>query len=103
MGLVSEVISGFSGKRIFGYEFVAFSSLAIAILGFLVWGHHMFVAGQSVHAGMVFSLLSFLVAIPSAIKVFNWTATLYKGSVSLNAPMLYALGFIGLFSIGGRT
>src|SRR5437899_875204 len=102
MGVVSELIACFSRKRVFGYGFVAFSSLAIAVLGFLVWGHHMFVAGQSVHAGMVFSLLSFLVAIPSAIKVFNWTATLHKGSVSYNAPMLYALGFIGLFTIGGQ-
>ena len=77
--------------------------LAIAVLGFLVWGHHMFVSGQSLYAGMVFSLLSFLVAIPSAIKVFNWTATLYKGSIRLDTPMLYALGFIGLFTIGGLT
>src|SRR5437016_9937869 len=103
MGVVIELIACFSRKRVFGYGFVAFSSLAIAVLGFLVWGNHMFVAGQSVHAGMVFSLLSFLVAIPSAIKVFNWTATLHKGSVSYNAPMLYALGFIGLFTIGGLT
>ncbi|MFI5340434.1 MAG: cbb3-type cytochrome c oxidase subunit I, partial [Candidatus Methylomirabilales bacterium] len=90
MGVVSELIACFSRKRIFGYEFVAASSLAIAVLGFLVWGHHMFVSGQSVYAGMVFSLLSFLVAIPSAIKVFNWTATMYKGSISFEAPMLYA-------------
>ncbi len=103
MGVVSELIACFSRKRVFGYEFIAFSSLAIAVIGFLVWGHHMFVAGQSVYAGMVFSLLSFLVAIPSAIKVFNWTATLYKGSISYDAPMLYALGFIGLFTIGGLT
>ena len=103
MGVVSELITCFSRKRPFGYSFIAFSSVAIAVIGFLVWGHHMFVAGQSVYAGMVFSLLSFLVAIPSAIKVFNWTATLYKGSVSLSAPMLYALGFIGLFTIGGLT
>jgi cytochrome c oxidase subunit 1 len=103
MGVVSELMACFSRKRIFGYEFVAFSSVAIAVIGFLVWGHHMFVAGLSVQAGMVFSLLSFLVAIPSAIKVFNWTATLYKGSISFNAPMLYALGFIGLFTIGGLT
>ncbi|HXF75722.1 MAG TPA: cytochrome c oxidase subunit I [Methylomirabilota bacterium] len=103
MGVVSELITCFSRKRVFGYEFIAFSSLAIAVIGFLVWGHHMFVAGQSVYAGMVFSLLSFLVAIPSAIKVFNWTATLYKGSISYDAPMLYALGFIGLFTIGGLT
>jgi cytochrome c oxidase subunit 1 len=103
MGVISELIPCFSRKRVFGYEFVAFSSLAIAVLGFLVWGHHMFVSGQSVYAGMVFSLLSFLVAIPSAIKVFNWTATLYKGSISYDAPMLYSLGFIGLFTIGGLT
>jgi cytochrome c oxidase subunit I len=103
MGVISELIPCFSRKRIFGYNFVAFSSLAIAVLGFLVWGHHMFVSGQSVYAGMIFSLLSMLVAIPSAVKVFNWTATLYKGSISLDAPMLYALGFIGLFTIGGLT
>jgi len=103
MGVISELIPCFSRKRIFGYNFVAFSSLAIAVLGFLVWGHHMFVSGQSIYAGMIFSFLSMLVAIPSAIKVFNWTATLYKGSVSLDAPMLYALGFIGLFTIGGLT
>ncbi len=103
MGVVSEVIACFSRKRIFGYKFVAFSSIAIAVIGFLVWGHHMFVAGQSVYASLIFSLLSFLVAIPSAIKVFNWTATLYKGSISYQAPMLYALGFIGLFTMGGLT
>jgi cytochrome c oxidase subunit I len=103
MGVVSELITCFSRKRIFGYDFIAFSSLAIAVLGFLVWGHHMFVSGQSVYAGMIFSLLSMMVAIPSAVKVFNWTATLYKGSISFDAPMLYALGFIGLFTIGGLT
>jgi cytochrome c oxidase subunit 1 len=103
MGIVSEIIPCFSRKRIFGYSFIAFSSLAIAVLGFLVWGHHMFVAGQSIYAGIIFSALSFLVAIPSAVKVFNWTATLYKGSVSYATPMLYALGFIGLFTIGGLT
>jgi cytochrome c oxidase subunit 1 len=103
MGVVSELITCFSRKRVFGYTFVAFSSMAIAIIGFLVWGHHMFVTGQSVYAGLVFSLLSFLVAIPSAIKVFNWTATLYKGSISWETPMLYAMSFIGLFTIGGLT
>jgi cytochrome c oxidase subunit 1 len=103
MGVVSELITCFSRKRIFGYDFIAFSSLAIAVLGFLVWGHHMFVSGQSVYASMIFSLLSMLVAIPSAVKVFNWTATLYKGSIAFDAPMLYALGFIGLFTIGGLT
>ncbi|HKB71614.1 MAG TPA: cytochrome c oxidase subunit I [Thermoanaerobaculia bacterium] len=103
MGVVSEIIPCFSRKRIFGYNFIAFSSVAIAVLGFLVWGHHMFVSGQSVAAGVIFSALSFLVAIPSAIKVFNWTATLYKGSISYQTPMLYAFGFIGLFTIGGLT
>jgi cytochrome c oxidase subunit 1 len=103
MGVVSELIACFSRKAIFGYSFVAVSSLAIALLGFLVWAHHMFVSGMSVYAAMIFSFLSFAVAIPSAVKVFNWTATLYKGSVSFQAPMLYALGFIGLFTIGGLT
>jgi cytochrome c oxidase subunit 1 len=103
LGVMSELISCFSRKRIFGYSFVGFSSMAIAALSFLVWGHHMFVTGQSVYAGLVFSALSFLVAIPSAVKVFNWTATLYKGSISYDAPMLYALGFIGLFTMGGLT
>jgi len=103
MGVISELVTCFSRKRIFGYEFVAFASVAIAVLGFLVWGHHMFVSGQSPYAGMVFSLLSFMVAIPSAVKVFNWTATMYKGYVSYDAPMLYAMGFIGLFTLGGLT
>jgi cytochrome c oxidase subunit 1 len=103
MGVVSELIACFAKKRIFGYSFVAFSSVAIAVVSFLVWGHHMFVSGQSIYAGIIFSALSFLVAIPSAIKVFNWTATLYKGSISYQAPMLYALGFIGLFTMGGLT
>jgi len=103
MGVVSELIANFSRKNIFGYKFVAFSSLAIAVLGFLVWGHHLFVASQSVYAGLIFSFLSFAVAIPSAIKVFNWTATLYKASISYDTPMLYGLGFIGLFTIGGMT
>jgi cytochrome c oxidase subunit 1 len=103
MGVVSELITCFSRKRIFGYYFIAFSSVAIAVIGFLVWGHHMFVSSQSIYAGMVFSILSFIVAVPSAIKVFNWTATLYKGSVSFDTPMLYALAFIGLFTIGGLT
>lgn len=103
MGVISELIATFSRKRVFGYEFIAFSSLAIAILGFLVWGHHMFVSSQSVYSGLVFSFITMLVAIPSAIKVFNWTATLYKGSISYRTPMLYALGFIGLFVIGGLT
>jgi cytochrome c oxidase subunit I len=103
MGVISEIVTCFSRNRIFGYKFIAFSSLAIAVLGFLVWGHHMFVSGQSIYAGMIFSFLSMFVAVPSAVKVFNWTATLYKGSVSLETPMLYALGFIGLFTMGGLT
>ena len=103
MGVISEVISAFSKKRVFGYHFVAFSSLAIAIIGFLVWGHHMFSTGQSIYAGILFSFLTFLVAIPSAIKTFNWMATIWKGRVHWEAPMVYALGFMGLFVIGGLT
>lgn len=103
MGVVSELVTAFSRKNIFGYSFVALSSLAIAVFGFLVWGHHMFVAGESVYAAMIFSVLSYLVAIPSAVKVFNWTATLYRGSISFETPMIYAFGFIGLFTIGGLT
>jgi len=103
MGVISELITCYSRKSPFGYVFIAMSSLAIAVLGFLVWAHHMFVAGISIYGGLVFSMLSFLVAIPSAIKVFNWTSTLYKGSIQLDTPMLYALGFIGLFTIGGLT
>ena len=103
MGVISEVISTFSSKKPFGYTFIAFSSIAIAVFGFLVWGHHLFVAGQSIYAGLVFSVLSYVVAIPSAIKVFNWAATMYKGSVRLTTPMLYAIGFMGLFTIGGLT
>jgi cytochrome c oxidase subunit I len=103
MGVVSELVSTFARKPVFGYPFVAFASVGIAVIGFLVWGHHLFVSGQSVYAGLVFSFLSYFVAIPSAIKVFNWTATLYKGSISYATPMLYAFGFIGLFTIGGLT
>jgi cytochrome c oxidase subunit 1 len=103
MGVISEIVAAFTRKPIFGYRFVAFASIAIAVLGFLVWGHHMFVSSQSPYAGAVFSLLSMLVAIPSAVKVFNWTATLYRGSIAWETPMLYALGFIGLFTIGGLT
>ncbi len=103
MGVISELVTTFSRKIIFGYKFVAFASIAIAVFGFLVWAHHMFVAGQSLYAAMIFSFLSYFVAIPSAVKVFNWTATLYKGSVSWQTPMLYAFGFIGLFTIGGMT
>jgi cytochrome c oxidase subunit 1 len=103
MGVISELVQAFARKNIFGYAFIAFSSLAIAVIGFLVWGHHLFVSGQSTYAGLVFSIISMFVAIPSAVKVFNWTATLYKGSVSWDSPMLYAFGFIGLFTIGGLT
>ncbi len=103
MGVISEMIPVFARRTIFGYKFIAFSSLAIAFFGSLVWGHHMFVSGQSYTADVVFSLLTFLVAIPSAIKVFNWTATLYKGSIELESPMLFSLAFIFLFSIGGLT
>lgn len=103
MGVISEMIAAGSQKRVFGYEFVAFSSLAIAIIGFLVWGHHMFVSGQSVFAGLVFSVITFVVAIPSAIKTFNWVATMYKGNLQMNAPMFWAVAFLGLFLIGGLT
>src|SRR3982750_4205980 len=103
MGVISELITCFSRKPIYGYVWVGSASMAIAVLGFLVWGHHMFVSSQSVYAGMVFSILSFLVAVPSGVKVFNWTATLRKGSLHFATPMIYALGFIGLFTIGGLT
>ncbi|MEE9553229.1 MAG: cytochrome c oxidase subunit I [candidate division Zixibacteria bacterium] len=103
MGVISELISTFSRKKIFGYKAIAFSSFGIAFISFLVWGHHMFTSGQSELASMIFSFLTFLVAIPSGIKVFNWLATMYKGSISLETPMLWALGFLFLFSIGGLT
>ena len=103
MAVISEIIPTFSRKPLFGYEFVVFASLGIAILGFVVWGHHMFVAGQSLYSALAFSFLSYLVAVPSAIKVFNWSATMYRGSISWDTPMLYAIGFIGLFTIGGVT
>jgi cytochrome c oxidase subunit I len=103
MGVVSEIVTCFSRKRVFGYRFVAMASIGIAVIGFFVWAHHMFVAGMSLYAALIFSVLSYLVAVPSAIKVFNWTATLYKGSVSFSTPMLYAFGFIGLFTMGGLT
>jgi cytochrome c oxidase subunit 1 len=103
MGIISELMSVFSRKRIFGYKFIAYSSIAIAVLSFLVWGHHMFTSGQSSLANMIFSALTFSVAIPSAIKVFNWLATMYKGSIRLDTPMLYALSFLFLFGMGGLT
>jgi cytochrome c oxidase subunit 1 len=103
LGVVSEIIPAFSRKELFGYKFVAWCSVAIAVIGFFVWGHHMFVAGQSLYASIVFSMLSYFVAVPSAIKVFNWLGTLHKGYIRFDAPMLYALGFIGLFTMGGLT
>ncbi|MBI1898551.1 MAG: cytochrome c oxidase subunit I [Acidobacteria bacterium] len=103
MGVINELVTCFSRKRIFGYEAIAAAHVALAVLGFFVWGHHMFVSGQSIYAGMVFSILTFAVAIPSAIKVFNWTATMFRGSISYDTPMLYTFGFIGLFTIGGLT
>ncbi|HUP44274.1 MAG TPA: cytochrome c oxidase subunit I [Thermoanaerobaculia bacterium] len=103
MAVISECVAAFTRKRIFGYKFVAYSSLAIAFLSFLVWAHHLFVSGISVYSAMIFSFLTMLVAVPSAIKVFNWTATMYRSSVSWQTPMLYVMGFIGLFSIGGVT
>ncbi len=102
-GVISEIVPCFARQPLFGYKFVVWSSIAIAGIGFFVWAHHMFVAGISLYAGLVFSLLSYIIAVPSAIKVFNWTATLHKGWISFDAPMLYALGFIGLFTIGGLT
>ncbi len=103
MGVISEVIACFSRRRVYGYTFVAFSSLAIAVIGFFVWGHHMFVSGQSAYAGVIFSFLTFFVAIPTAIKIINWIMTMHKGSISFDAPMLYAFGFLGLFLVGGLT
>jgi cytochrome c oxidase subunit 1 len=102
-GVVSEIIAAFSRKEIFGYKFIAMSSVAIALLGFLVWGHHMFVSGQSLLAGTIFSAITFLIAIPTAIKIFNWVATMYKGRIHLDTPMLYALAFLWVFTIGGLT
>jgi cytochrome c oxidase subunit 1 len=103
LGVVTELITAAAHRRVFGYWFVAYASVAIAIIGFLVWGHHMFVAGQSVVASAVFSFLSIAVAVPSAIKVYNWTATLYKADIALDAPFLFAMGFVGLFVVGGLT
>ena len=103
MGIVSEVIPVFSRKPIFGYNAIAYSSMAIAFVGFLVWGHHMFTSGMSPLANTIFSFLTFFVAVPTAVKVFNWIATLYKGSITFESPMLYALTFIFLFIVGGLT
>jgi cytochrome c oxidase subunit 1 len=103
MGVASEIIPCFARRRLFGYSFMVYALVGIAVIGFFVWGHHMFVSGQSAYANAVFSFLSFMVAVPSAIKVFNWTATLYRGSIIFPAPMLYAIGFLGLFTVGGLT
>src|SRR5262245_26201703 len=103
MGVVSELVAAVSRKQVFGYSFVAFSSLAIAILGFLVWGHHLFVSSQSIYAGLVFSIITMLVAVPSAVKTFNWAATMYKGSITWESPTYWVVGFMGLFTIGGLT
>lgn len=103
MGIISEVLSTMSQKTIFGYRAIAYSSLGLALVSFLVWGHHMFASGQSELANFLFSLLTMATAVPSAVKMYNWTATIYKGSVSLETPMLYALGFLFTFGIGGLT
>jgi cytochrome c oxidase subunit I len=103
MGVVSELFTCFARRRIFGYDFMVYCLVSIAVIGFFVWGHHMFVSGISPFANLVFSFLSFMVAVPSAIKVFNWTSTLYRGQIGFAAPMLYALGFIWLFTFGGLT
>ena len=103
MGIISEVIACFCRKRVFGYTAVAFSSVAIGVFSFFVWAHHMFIMGVSNYSALVFSIMTMFVAVPSAIKVFNWSATMYKGSISFDTPMLYALGFLGLFTMGGLT
>ncbi|MCX6619899.1 MAG: cbb3-type cytochrome c oxidase subunit I, partial [Acidobacteria bacterium] len=103
MAIISEIIPVFSRKTIFGYKAIAYSSVAIAVVGFLVWGHHMFVSGESRLAATIFSFITFIVAVPSAIKIFNWLTTMYKGSIVLKAPMLYAISFLLLFAIGGLT
>jgi cytochrome c oxidase subunit 1 len=103
MGIISEILPAFSRRTIFGYKAIAMSSMAIAVVGYLVWGHHMFTAGMSDTARWVFSLLTFFVAVPTGVKIFNWLATLYRGSIELRAPLAYALGWIFLFSIGGLT
>jgi cytochrome c oxidase subunit 1 len=103
MGVVSEILAMGARREVFGYAFMVYAMMAIAVIGFMVWGHHMFTTGMSTYASLVFSFLSFVVAVPSAIKVFNWTATLYRGQIAFPAPMIYALGFVGLFTIGGLT
>src|ERR1700753_1576765 len=102
-GSVSENNPWFARKSLFGYKFVVWASVSIAVISFFVWGHHMYVAGTSLYSSVLFSILSYRVAVPSAIKVFNWLGTLHKGYITFDAPMLYALGFVGLFTIGGRA
>ncbi len=102
-GVISQIVPAFSSKKLFGYKAVAWSSMAIGLISFFVWGHHMFVSGQSIYSAVMFSLLSWVIAVPSAIKVFNWLGTMHKGSIRFDSPMLYALGFIGLFTMGGLT
>jgi cytochrome c oxidase subunit 1 len=103
MAIISEIIPTFSHKTIFGYRAIAYSSVSLALLSFVVWGHHLFVAGQSQLATVIFSALTFLVAIPSGVKVFNWMSTMYKGNISMETPMCYAVAFLLLFAIGGLT
>ena len=103
MGIISELVTTFSRQKIFGYHSIVWATISIAVLSFFVWGHHLFVSGQSDWAGIIFSGLTMLVGVPTAIKVFNWTATMYKGSLSFDTPFLYALGFLFLFLIGGVT
>ncbi|MBS1713136.1 MAG: cbb3-type cytochrome c oxidase subunit I [Armatimonadetes bacterium] len=103
MGVISELVACFSRRRVFGYEFVAFSSIGIAAIGFLIWGHHMYISSQSTLQNIVFSLLTLIVAVPSAVKTFNWSMTMYKGSVQFTTPMVYVFGFLGLFLVGGLT
>jgi cytochrome c oxidase subunit 1 len=103
MGIISDLIAAFSRKTIFGYRAIAYSSVAIAAVSFLVWGHHMFVSGQSTLAGVIFSFITMLVGVPTAIKLFNWVATMHRGTLSFESPMLFALGFMFLFTIGGVT
>ncbi len=103
MGVISEIVPAFAQKKIFGYRFICYASIGLATITFFVWGHHMFVNGESPTAALVFSVLSFAVAVPSAVKVYNWTATIYKGTIRLKTPMIYAMGYIGLFVLGGLT
>jgi cytochrome c oxidase subunit 1 len=102
-GVVGEIIPVFSRKPLFGYKMVVLSSMAIAAVGFIVWAHHMFVSGITDFSAKVFSIITFVVAIPTAVKVFNWVSTMYKGSISFKTPMLYAMAFVFLFMVAGTT